>query len=157
MIKSSYICMKITKRGFKLLMKICGLCLYITLWYVQIPFFGVGMCIYLGLFRGTYLYERSTCRYFRLNALNVLSIHRPCLNTTNYYCFFILLFQYQFLNCFWMFLLYEDDNYFVGYVFYVQWGPYYTIVWWHFDTGYIAFILGCPWCPVEYKWNQVFC
>ena len=27
-----------------------------------------------------YLYERSTCRYVRLNALNVLNVHGPCFN-----------------------------------------------------------------------------
>ena len=38
------------------------------------------MYTYIGLFRGMYLYEQSTCRYVRLNALNVLHIHGPCFN-----------------------------------------------------------------------------
>ena len=37
----------------------------------------------IGVFNRTlsiYLYERSTCRYSRLNALNVLHVHGPCFN-----------------------------------------------------------------------------
>ena len=50
--------------------------IYLTLWYVHVP---RSVQRYVHVPR--YLYECSTCRYVRLNALNALHAHRPCFNS----------------------------------------------------------------------------